>query len=81
MLTVIRSIGNNHGHLGTWCWAQSSRTGKVGNFESSPSSMIVFLFIITSYWDASVFFRMRRQLKCVLHLKPRIIRSFPNGNL
>ena len=81
VLTVIRSIGNNHGHLGTWCWAQSSRTGKVGNFESFPSSMIVFLVIITGYWDASVLFRMRLQLKFVLHWKPKIIRSFPNGNL
>lgn len=53
MLTVIRSIGNNHGHVGTWCWAQSSRTGKVCNFESSSSSESVFL-VITGYWDASI---------------------------
>ncbi|XP_022982144.1 G-protein coupled receptor 1-like isoform X2 [Cucurbita maxima] len=29
VLTVIRSIGNRHAHLGTWCWAQSGRTGKM----------------------------------------------------
>ncbi|CAI9755758.1 unnamed protein product [Fraxinus pennsylvanica] len=35
VVTVIRSIGNDHGHirrLGTWCWAQSGRTGKVVHF-------------------------------------------------
>ena len=52
MLTVIRSIGNNHGHLGTWCWAQSSRTGKVSNFESAPSSETVL--VKTGYWDANI---------------------------
>lgn len=29
VVTVVRSIGNNHSHLGTWCWSQSGRTGKV----------------------------------------------------
>ncbi|CAN6682479.1 unnamed protein product [Malus baccata var. baccata] len=28
VVTVVRSIGNNHSHLGTWCWSQSGRTGK-----------------------------------------------------
>lgn len=31
VVTVIRSIGNDHGHisrLGAWCWAQTGRTGK-----------------------------------------------------
>ncbi|KAG6608331.1 G-protein coupled receptor 1, partial [Cucurbita argyrosperma subsp. sororia] len=32
VLTVIRSIGNRHAHLGTWCWAQSGRTGKAVHF-------------------------------------------------
>ncbi|KAL6968859.1 glycolytic proteins transcriptional activator gcr1 [Sarracenia purpurea var. burkii] len=34
-MTVIRSIGNDHGHLGglgAWCWAQTGRTGKVVHF-------------------------------------------------
>ena len=29
VVTVVRSIGNNHSHLGTWCWAQTGFTGKV----------------------------------------------------
>ncbi|XP_068329741.1 G-protein coupled receptor 1-like isoform X2 [Pyrus communis] len=28
VVTVVRSIGNNHSHLGTWCWSQSGRAGK-----------------------------------------------------
>jgi len=31
VMTVIRSIANNHEHLsrlGTWCWAQTGHTGK-----------------------------------------------------
>ncbi|KAB2627777.1 G-protein coupled receptor 1-like [Pyrus ussuriensis x Pyrus communis] len=28
VVTVVRSIGNNHSHLGTWCWSQSGRSGK-----------------------------------------------------
>ena len=28
VMTVIRSFGNNHGHLGAWCWTQTGRTGK-----------------------------------------------------
>ncbi|XP_070668718.1 G-protein coupled receptor 1-like isoform X1 [Malus domestica] len=31
VVTVVRSIGNNHSHLGTWCWSQSGRTGKALN--------------------------------------------------
>ncbi|XP_057502683.1 G-protein coupled receptor 1-like [Actinidia eriantha] len=33
VMTVMRSIGNEHGHLGglgAWCWAQTGRTRKVG---------------------------------------------------
>ncbi|KAL6512397.1 glycolytic proteins transcriptional activator gcr1 [Orobanche hederae] len=35
VMTVSRSIGNDHGHisrLGAWCWAQTGRTGKVVHF-------------------------------------------------
>lgn len=32
VMTVVRSIGNNHSHLGTWCWSQSGRTGKAVHF-------------------------------------------------
>ena len=28
VMTVIRSFGNDHGHLGAWCWTQTGRTGK-----------------------------------------------------
>lgn len=34
VMTVIRSIGNDHGHIsriGAWCWAQTGRTGKASN--------------------------------------------------
>ncbi|MQM09411.1 hypothetical protein Taro_042282 [Colocasia esculenta] len=27
-MTVIRSIGNDYGHLGSWCWTETARTGK-----------------------------------------------------
>lgn len=30
VMTVIRSFGNNHAHLGTWCWTQTS-TGKASD--------------------------------------------------
>ncbi|XP_021640230.1 G-protein coupled receptor 1 isoform X2 [Hevea brasiliensis] len=29
VMTVIRSIGNNHGHLGAWCWTEIGRTRKL----------------------------------------------------
>ncbi|GAA0175642.1 G-protein coupled receptor [Lithospermum erythrorhizon] len=35
VVTVIRSIANEHAHisrLGTWCWAQTGRTGKAIHF-------------------------------------------------
>lgn len=37
VVTVMRSIGNNHGHghlgnLGAWCWTQTGRTGKAVHF-------------------------------------------------
>ncbi|KAJ9702136.1 hypothetical protein PVL29_004056 [Vitis rotundifolia] len=32
VMTVIRSIGNDHGHLGVWCWTQRGQTGKVVHF-------------------------------------------------
>uniref|UniRef100_A0A5B7A9I0 G-protein coupled receptors family 2 profile 2 domain-containing protein n=1 Tax=Davidia involucrata TaxID=16924 RepID=A0A5B7A9I0_DAVIN len=35
VMTVIRSIGNDHGHLGglgAWCWTQTGPTGKVVHF-------------------------------------------------
>ncbi|KAL7112284.1 hypothetical protein ACP275_05G143000 [Erythranthe tilingii] len=35
VMTVLRSIGNDHGHIsrmGAWCWAQTSRTGKAVHF-------------------------------------------------
>ncbi|XP_058108625.1 G-protein coupled receptor 1 isoform X2 [Magnolia sinica] len=28
-MTVIRSIGNDYGSLGAWCWLQTGRTGKL----------------------------------------------------
>ncbi|XP_037494852.1 G-protein coupled receptor 1 isoform X4 [Jatropha curcas] len=32
VMTVIRSIGNNHGHLGAWCWTETGRTRKAIHF-------------------------------------------------
>ncbi|XP_027183507.1 G-protein coupled receptor 1 isoform X2 [Coffea eugenioides] len=35
VVTVIRSISNDHGHIshiGAWCWAQTGRTGKAVHF-------------------------------------------------
>ncbi|XP_050216713.1 G-protein coupled receptor 1 [Mercurialis annua] len=31
-VTVIRSIGNTHGHLGVWCWTETGRTRKAVHF-------------------------------------------------
>ncbi|KMZ60468.1 G-protein-coupled receptor 1 [Zostera marina] len=32
VMTVIRSIGNDYGHLGTWCWSETAHTGKAIHF-------------------------------------------------
>lgn len=32
VMTVIRSIGNDFGHLGTWCWGEAARSGKLVHF-------------------------------------------------
>ncbi|KAJ8767771.1 hypothetical protein K2173_020711 [Erythroxylum novogranatense] len=32
VMTVIRSIGNEHGHLSAYCWAQTGRTRKAVHF-------------------------------------------------
>ncbi|XP_039020686.1 G-protein coupled receptor 1-like [Hibiscus syriacus] len=32
LMTVIRSIGNDHTHFGAWCWGQTGRTGKAVHF-------------------------------------------------
>ncbi|XP_048133087.1 G-protein coupled receptor 1 isoform X1 [Rhodamnia argentea] len=32
VMTIIRSIGNDHGDLGAWCWSQTGRTGKAVHF-------------------------------------------------
>ncbi|XP_031491697.1 G-protein coupled receptor 1 [Nymphaea colorata] len=29
VMTVVQSIGNNYGQLGTWCWTQTGQTSKV----------------------------------------------------
>ncbi|KAK1302116.1 G-protein coupled receptor 1 [Acorus calamus] len=31
-VTVMRSIGNDFGHFGSWCWTETARTGKVVHF-------------------------------------------------
>ncbi|XP_077236375.1 G-protein coupled receptor 1-like [Tasmannia lanceolata] len=31
-MTVMRSIGNDYGSLGAWCWTQNGRTGQVVHF-------------------------------------------------
>lgn len=32
VMTVVRSFGNDHRHLGVWCWTQTGRTGKAVHF-------------------------------------------------
>ncbi|KAL0697010.1 hypothetical protein Bca4012_064190 [Brassica carinata] len=32
VVTVIRSFGNNHSHLGPWCWTQTGMKGKAVHF-------------------------------------------------
>ncbi|XP_013641191.2 G-protein coupled receptor 1-like [Brassica napus] len=32
VVTVIRSFGNNHSHLGPWCWTQTGLKGKAVHF-------------------------------------------------
>lgn len=52
-MTVVRSIGNNHSHLGTWCWSQSGRTGKVSAQYLLAARMLsedsMFLLSIPDY--------------------------------
>lgn len=49
VVTVIRSIGNNHAHFGAWCWTQTGSTGKASMEHSMAADMlslrlILFLF-------------------------------------
>ncbi|KAK8473016.1 hypothetical protein PHAVU_001G044800 [Phaseolus vulgaris] len=32
VMTVMRSFGNDHKHLGAWCWTQTGRAGKAVHF-------------------------------------------------
>ncbi|XP_073526058.1 uncharacterized protein [Phyllobates terribilis] len=32
VMTVLRSFGNHHGHVGVWCWSQTGRVGNVAHF-------------------------------------------------
>ncbi|KAI4380299.1 hypothetical protein MLD38_006505 [Melastoma candidum] len=32
VMTVIRSLGNDHRNFGNWCWSQTGRTGKAVHF-------------------------------------------------
>ncbi|XP_074280394.1 G-protein coupled receptor 1 [Silene latifolia] len=32
VLTIMRSIGNHHGHIRAWCWSQTGLAGKVVHF-------------------------------------------------
>ncbi|XP_021640231.1 G-protein coupled receptor 1 isoform X3 [Hevea brasiliensis] len=41
VMTVIRSIGNNHGHLGAWCWTEIGRTRKVIRMLNNATRMAV----------------------------------------
>ncbi|XP_071917422.1 G-protein coupled receptor 1 isoform X2 [Coffea arabica] len=52
VVTVIRSISNDHGHIsriGAWCWAQTGRTGKMAagmserifQFDSRPDVKVL----------------------------------------
>ncbi|KAK6927207.1 hypothetical protein RJ641_005798 [Dillenia turbinata] len=34
VMTIIRSIGNDAGHMDAWCWAETGRTGKACIFCS-----------------------------------------------
>lgn len=42
VMTVIRSIGNDHGHLGVWCWAQRGQTGKASTEEILLAGVLDF---------------------------------------
>ncbi|BBG95039.1 G-protein-coupled receptor 1 [Prunus dulcis] len=50
VMTVVRSIGNNHSHLGTWCWSQSGRTGK----SSSAISWFYKLQHLEPRWSGGI---------------------------
>ncbi|OVA08340.1 GPCR protein [Macleaya cordata] len=58
VMTVIRSIGNDPGHLGVWCWTQTGFAGKAR--ESLAANMLALLVVhfLTFYgplWGAILF--------------------------
>ncbi|GER32077.1 G-protein-coupled receptor 1 [Striga asiatica] len=56
VMTVIRSIGNDHGHisrLGAWCWAQTGRTGKATFFR--VGQVVHFITFYAPLWGAILF--------------------------
>lgn len=58
-MTVIRSIGNDHGHLGhiarvgAWCWTETGRAGKASlqYFWRPFLSMIILFSVSVSKFD------------------------------
>ncbi|MBA0647826.1 hypothetical protein Goklo_015641, partial [Gossypium klotzschianum] len=65
VMTVIRSIGNDHTHLGAWCWAQTGRTGKANNnvfyillyilIEHGNNEAVHFITFYVPLWGAILY--------------------------
>lgn len=48
-MTVVRSFGNDHRHLGVWCWTQTGRTGKASTYAVSGCRFSVFVCCVYIY--------------------------------
>ncbi|KAH9766590.1 G-protein coupled receptor 1 [Citrus sinensis] len=49
VVTVVRSFGNDHRHLGVWCWTQTGRTGKASTCAVSGCRFSVFVCCVYIY--------------------------------
>ncbi|RVW52274.1 G-protein coupled receptor 1 [Vitis vinifera] len=55
VMTVIRSIGNDHGHLGVWCWEQRGQTGKASTEGILLAGVVHFITFYVPLWGAILF--------------------------
>ncbi|KAK6912883.1 hypothetical protein RJ641_022484 [Dillenia turbinata] len=62
VMTIIRSIGNDPGHMGAWCWTETGRTGKACTFYSFTDAtfmhslqVVHFVTFYAPLWGAILF--------------------------
>ncbi|KAF8393632.1 hypothetical protein HHK36_021877 [Tetracentron sinense] len=55
VMTVIRSIGNDPGHLSAWCWTQTGRAGKALMVFEVFVEVVHFVTFYAPLWGAILF--------------------------